>query len=303
MNKVSVSAPGKLMLLGEHAVVYGYPCLVTAVNKRISVTVEKIDSDKISFNFSVNSKSDFVQKAVALFFRKYNLRSGLLITTSSGFPPTLGLGSSSAVTVATLKALCEIFEIKLSKARLFDLAFEVITGFQELSSGFDLAAAIYGGTVYYRKNSVPEILPFKRIPLLVVYSGVKADTSSMIDSVAQLKKSYPGKINKIFNQIGVLVEKAKIACRLSDWQTLGKLFNLNQEKLAELGVSTDSIDRLVYTAQKTGALGAKLSGAGGGDCILVLYNPELKNTLITALTEANGKIIELNLDQKGIIVK
>lgn len=287
MRDVSASAQGKLMLLGEHAVVYGYPCLVTAINKRISVTVKK------TLNKQFFTDSIYVMTAVRIFTEKYHCKSNFSITTSSDFLPTLGLGSSSAVTVATLKSLTAYFDIALSEEEIFDLAQKVVRKIHRQASGFDVAAAVYGGTLYYQKRKKVKKLPVKKIPLLVVYSGMKADTSTLVNQVARQRKDNPAKVNNIFSRIGDLVNKARDAYDKSDWSRLGMLFNKNHRLLVELRVSSEKLNALVETAIKSGAYGAKLSGAGGGDCIIVLYKNNQKERLIKALIKSGGQILNI----------
>lgn len=287
MRDVSASAPGKLMLLGEHAVVYGYPCIVSTVNKRISVTVKK------TLNKQAFSDSIYVMTSVRMFIEKYHSGSSFSITTSSDFSPTLGLGSSSAVTVATLKALTAYFDIALSEKEIFDLALKVVRKIHREASGFDVAAAVYGGTIYYKIERPVEKLPERKMPLLVVYSGIKADTSTLVNQVARQKKYNPAKVNNIFSQIGDLVKMACDAYNKFDWSRLGMLFNKNHQLLVELGVSSEKLNALVETAIKSGAYGAKLSGAGGGDCIIVLYKNNQKEKLIKVLTNSGGQILDV----------
>lgn len=287
MRDVSASAPGKLMLLGEHAVVYGHPCLVTAVNRRISVTVKK------TLNKQAFPDSIYVMTAVRMFIEKYHYDSSFSITASSDFSSSLGLGSSSAVTVAALKALTVYFDIALSEKEIFDLALKAVRKIHREASGFDVAAAVYGGTIFYRKERPVEKLPERKIPLLVVYSGIKADTSTLVNQVARQRKDNPAKVNNIFSRIGDLVNQARHSYNESDWSGLGILFNKNHQLLVELGVSSEKLNALVETAIKSGAYGAKLSGAGGGDCIIVLYKNNQKEKLIKALIKSGGQILDV----------
>src|SRR3989339_1555948 len=144
---IKASAPGKLMLFGEHAVVYGYPCIVTTVSSRIYVEVEKSNEFKIDAPQVKDLK--FVQETVKLFCEKYKVDNKILINTYSDFSSEYGFGSSSAVTVATILALSKLYKIKISKKEVFDLGYKVTLNIQGVGSGFDIAAATFCGTLYF----------------------------------------------------------------------------------------------------------------------------------------------------------
>src|SRR3989344_1348607 len=135
---ITVSAPGKLLLFGEHAVVYGQPCIVTAVNQRLSVTAE--ESADVSIHAPQVKETKFVDATVKAFFSKYG-QHGAKLSITSEFSHEVGFGSSSAVTVATIKALGILFDIKLTDREIFDLAYKVTLDIQGVGSGFDIAAA------------------------------------------------------------------------------------------------------------------------------------------------------------------
>ncbi|MBR9682777.1 MAG: hypothetical protein GOV02_03815, partial [Candidatus Aenigmarchaeota archaeon] len=163
---IKVSAPGKLLLIGDHAVVYDRPCLVTAVNHRMSVSMEKRDDENIvidapevgvkGFKIELGQIANdqpkavrFVIASVKNFFEKYNVKSGLNINTKSEFSSKFGFGSSSAVTVCTVKALSEVFNIEMTKKEIFDISYKTVMDIQKAGSGFDIAAATYGGSLYF----------------------------------------------------------------------------------------------------------------------------------------------------------
>ncbi len=253
MRPIKTSAPGKLLLLGDHAVVYDRPCLVTAVDKFVTVTTTE----------KQGKESAFVTAARQLFEQKYGpARVGFKI---DGFDSRLGLGSSAAVTVAVAKALFKLKKIKVSKKELFDFCYRVVKKVQGVGSGFDIAASIYGGVVYFvTGGKVIEKLAAKELPIVVGYSGVKADTAAMI------KKAAPKITQRFLEQSTQIVNQGRMAVEKKNWPELGRLMNQNQELLRQLGVSTPKLDQMIKAALAAGAYGAKLSGAGGGDCMIAL---------------------------------
>ncbi|MCE1254787.1 MAG: mevalonate kinase, partial [Anaerolineae bacterium] len=307
---------------GDHAVVYHYPCLVTAVDLRVNVTVEPITAQEISIEtpalketrqtriVSLNELSGlqtydagtaFVTAAVQQLYQKFSLKQGLKITTA-GPRISFGLGSSSAVTVATVYALAHLFNLNLEKQDLFDLAYAAVLAVQKVGSGFDVASAVYGGTIYYcASKSQP--LPLMNYPLVIGYSGEKVSTTNLVNQVAALRERHPQVVEPIFQSIGQITEQARLALLVQDWPVLGELMNLHQGLLVSIGVSTLELEKLIYAARSSGAYGAKLSGAGGGDCMYALVNAARRADVETALTEAGGTLVPFQSNAEGARVE
>ncbi|MBI4089628.1 MAG: mevalonate kinase [Candidatus Levybacteria bacterium] len=328
MNKITVSAPGKLMLLGEHAVVYNHPCLVTAVDQRMRATVEtlprlefqleaedvKVTGYKKPFSElgvgDIPKGAKFVEIAVKnLLERSRNKfgttwKTGIRVITKSEFSSQFGFGSSSASTVCTIKAISELLKLKLSNKEIFDIAFKTVLDIQGKGSGFDVAAAVYGGTLYFvTGGKVIEPLEISTLPLLVGYSGIKADTVTLINKVKEAFKGKEKRLEEIYKQIASLVEKARTALLIKDWKEFGKLMNQNQEYLRELGVSIPKLDDMINISLSKGAYGAKLSGAGGGDCMIVVC-PKDKELLVKAgISQVGGQVIGVKTNAEGVKVE
>lgn len=310
------------MLFGEHSVVYGHWCLVTAVDQRISVRVGFNGKNTLAINAPqlgiknyrqsiVNLGSQempkqvsFIEAAVKKFYQAFGLKRGLKITTHSEFSHTFGFGSSSGITIATMKALSLLHEIKISEIKLFDLSYQAVLAIQGVGSGFDLAAALWGKTLFYKKGAkVVKPLAIKHLPLIVCYSGVKADTPTLVRQVAEFRRKHPKKVNKIFEQIDQITIEAKQCLLLKKWPELGRLMIENQALLQELGVSTIRLERLIKAALAAGAFGAKLSGAGGGDNIIVACPLQQKKLIEKALTKEGGQIMDVGLNAQGVLWK
>lgn len=318
---VSVSAPGKLMLLGEHAVVYGHPCIATAVNQRMKVTATSLEEPVFELEAGdvdvqrykkpltevgtgdIPRGAKFVEIALLNFLHNHQIKGGVRVETSSEFSSQFGFGSSSASTVCAIKAFLELFGAKLSQKEIFDLCYKTVLDIQGKGSGFDVATAIYGGTVYFvTGGKVIEPLAIKELPLIVGHTGIKADTVTLIKQVAEKKEKNHQKVERIFQAIAKLVEEAKIRMLEGDWERVGKLMDFNQEYLRDLGVSSEKLEALISAAKKAGAWGAKLSGAGGGDCMIALHPDGVQGKLaiVEALQEAGGEVVNVSANAQGV---
>lgn len=306
MKKVSVSAPGKLMLYGEHAVVYNYPSIVTAVGSRLTAIIEANNSNEIVIDAPQVKDTRFVDAAIKVFSNQFSVVSNVKISTQSPFSGKFGFGSSSAVTVAVLAALAAFYKTEISQRELFDLSYRVVMDVQGTGSGFDVAAAAYGGTLYYQKGGVklePLTVDYSDISLVVGYSGVKSNTVEIVNEVARKKELYPEKFDKIMKAIAGLVDNAKEHLLSKEWDRVGKLMDFNQEFLRDLGVSTEKLESLISAAKKSGALGAKLSGAGGGDCMIAICEKSKKEAVAAAITAAGGEVLDVAWNVEGVSIE
>ncbi len=322
MEKVTISAPGKLMLLGEHAVVYGRPCIVTAVGQRMFVTLEALlepsfeleatDVDVTGYKKqfadlgkgNIPKGAKFVEVAIKNFTNKYPVKGGVRITTRSEFSSSFGFGSSSASTVCVIKGLAELTNTKLSSKELFDIAYRTVIDVQGKGSGFDVAAAIYGGTLYFvTGGKIIEPISSSELRLDVGYTGVKADTVALINAVAEKAAQDPKHIDALYTQIGKMVDEAHSSLKEKKWSRVGELMNSDQDILEELGVSSQKLDAMIHAARDAGAFGAKLSGAGGGDCMIALASGDKKQAVSEAITAVGGQVINVTTSVEGVRIE
>ncbi|MEO0561445.1 MAG: mevalonate kinase [Chloroflexota bacterium] len=316
---VTATAPGKLMLLGEHAVVYDQPCLVTTVDLRYTATVEHTEASEVRISTpqldaervvpldvvgeDVPRETAFVEAVIARFRNAFGVDGGIQLTTDG---PTLsyGLGSSSAVTVATAAALASLHQVTLEPRALFDLCYGAVLDVQGSGSGYDVASAVYGGTLYYRRvDRTIEPLDVATLPLVVGYSGSKVGTVGLVQSVRDRRARFPGLVDALFATAGDAVETARDAIAIGDWATFGEIADIAQGVTDGLGVNTGRLSRLVYAARDAGALGAKLSGAGGGDCMFAVAPAERRDAVEAALTAAEAEIVRLPLGGAGVRIE
>lgn len=281
------------MLFGEHAVIYGYPCIVTAVDKYVTVEIEKIVSDHDILITPDVSDTSFVRNSIGLFRKKFRTDGKISLKTYSELG-NYGLGSSAAVTVATTSALAKLYDARLSQKELFDLSYEVVLAVQKTASGFDVAASVFGGTILFNgKNKTATPINSEKLPLMCIYSGKKASTVIMIGKVRQLKNNEPKLVDEIFSEISKIVNQAKQAVENCDWKTLGSLMGKNHELLVRLGVSNRELNRLVISLNQAGALGSKLSGAGGGDCVISLVPEDKRKNIEKTINNMGFKIVNV----------
>lgn len=317
-RKVVSSAPGKLMLYGEHAVVYGSPCIVTAVDQRVRVSIEPNGEGEIhvsspnvgldEYHKKINrlGKDDlpksmaFVEMLVKRFYDKYKVKDGIRISTESDFSTQFGFGSSAAVVSALTLALSKYFEHKMEKRDIFEMAYQAVLDVQGVGSGFDVAASVYGGTLYYvTPGTIIENIFNGNLPMVVGYTGVKADTPTLIRQVAELKRNEKW-VDSVFGDIKDLVNEAKIKFVKNDFVRLGKLMNKNQKLLSTLNVSSVELDKMIKGCKDSGAHGAKLSGAGGGDCMIAFVSEESRDKVISSIKEAGGTWMNVVTGAHGV---
>ena len=268
-----ISAPGSLMLMGEHAVLHGKTAIVCAINKRITVTLTPHTADHITIKstigeyratkntLNITKPFEFVLQAI----RHYQLPSGFDLLIESEFSPTLGLGSSAAVTVATIAAFNKWLQ---QPEDLLAQAIKVIHQIQKRGSGADVAASIFGGTLLYRIDHPVEICPHNP-PLIALYSGYKTPTAVVIAEVESLRLKYPTLINAVFDLMDHCSQKAAATIRDAHWQQLGEIVNIAQGLMDAIGVNSAKLAELIaqLRTEKT-IYGAKISGSGLGDCVI-----------------------------------
>ncbi len=269
------SAPGKVILFGEHAVVYGRHAVVSAINLRCYAKAERSNTiiiesplGKTSLDFKVHP---YVSYAIKRFSEIRPIK-GVYLKIWSDIPIASGLGSSSAVTVAVLKSLDLLFETNLSRDEIFELARRVELDVQGIGSGTDPFVSTFGGTWLIPER---EKVNIGDLNLTVIYTGKASITSDMVRKVASLREEYGDVVERIFDAIDAVSLKSIDALRNCDLETLSFLVRTNQLLLKALGVSCGEIDEIVGKLEKLG-ISAKITGAGGGGSVLALGKVNLE---------------------------
>jgi len=269
---------GKVILLGEHAVVYGAPALAVGIDRgavawaspssgsicclqvegwEVSVTEEDLDHDLgRAFRAVLDAHRE-----------RGGVGRGLLVRARSDLPPGGGLGCSAALGVAIARAIAPA----AGDEQVADLAMAWERIFHGSPSGVDAAVASRGGCILFEKErGIETVRPKSGLHLCLGNTGVASGTKVMVDAVARFRQRRPEVVAKAFEGITALVRNARLAVEAGDRVGLGRLLDLNQMILSGLFVSTEEIERMCGLARDAGALGAKLTGAGGGGSVVAL---------------------------------
>lgn len=271
------------MVIGEHAVVYGYSAIVAAIEQRVHLTLSERNDSVVRITSEIADPLEvtlpdiaatgpyrFVLAAVA----QTGLTKGCDIDILSDIDPTLGLGSSAAITVAALGALR-----RYSGAPIADLhqdALTIVRNLQGRGSGADLAASLSGGLIAYTPpkrggDATINALPEPPVPLGLCYAGYKTPTSEVLAMVAEKMAGDPAAFDVLYARMGQTIDAAIDAAGAQQWPKFYAALNDYQTHMADLGVSDDTLDLIIRNARAQNAtLAVKVSGSGLGDCVLAL---------------------------------
>jgi mevalonate kinase len=298
----SASAPGKIILFGEHAVVYGRPALavpVTDVQAIATVTENRLGTIQVEApGIGVNADLKAlppdhplaaVTRAVLGVLGIVHLPS-FTIRIESTIPVASGLGSGAAVSVAAIRALASFLGCVMPDEKVNDLAFEIEKLHHGTPSGIDNTVVTYAKPVYFLKGCPVETF-HAGVPFTIVIgdTGVPASTKESVREVRELWQADPVRFEKMFDVVGEIVQKARTAIEMGEMIELGLLMDKNHSLLQEMTVSSQLLDRLVDAARSAGALGAKLSGSGHGGNMIALVKPDSAQIVTEALVAAGAK--------------
>lgn len=323
---VVASAPAKVILFGEHFVVYGEPAIVLAIDKRAYAKAENrtdkrvfLRSTNLGLAVSVENRSfkveqgdpreaklkfEPVELAVERVLEKYGENVGVNVEITSTVPVAAGLGSSAAVVAAVTTAVGALLDMNMSKEDIFKIAYEAEKLVHGTPSGVDPAISTFGGTLLYQMDTGFKPLEVKAdIPLVIGDTGVGRSTRVQVEKVREVKQRYPQIVQPMMSAAREIVLRALDALKKNDLETLGGLMNLNQALLYGVGVSDESLEWLINAARKAGALGAKLTGAGGGGCMIALANNEKLEQVSEAIQRAGGRPFMARKTDEGVRIE
>ena len=326
MGVAVASAPAKVILFGEHFVVYGEPAIVLAIDKRAYAKVETRQDKKLfiqSQNLGLSAffengnikvekgdikeariKLEPIKCAVERVLEKAGGKVGLNVEVNSTVPVAAGLGSSAAVAAAVTAAVGAALNIKISKEDVFRIALEAEKIMHGTPSGVDPAISTFGGAMLFQLDTGFKPLEVKaEVPLVVGNTGVERSTRVQVAKVRELKEKYPQILEPMMRAAREIVLQAMEALRKGDLETVGELMNINHALLYGLGVSDESLEWLINAARKAGALGAKLTGAGGGGCMIALATKDRLDKVLEAVQRAGASAFVAKKADEGVRIE
>jgi len=324
--EVVASAPAKIILFGEHFVVHGEPAIVIAIDRRAYAKAKRRDDNRLHLRsanlnlagyfegeiFRLESgdqkeakpKFESVRLAVDKVRQMCHENTGIDLEINSTVPVGAGLGSSAAVVAASAAAVGALLDVKMSKEDIFRITYEAEKLVHGTPSGIDPAISTFGGAIVFQMDTGFKPLEFKTdIPLVVGDTGVERSTRVQVEKVRNLAEEYPQIFEPMKKAAREIVLRAMNALQERDLEVLGQLMNMNHALLYGLGVSDESLEWLTNAARKGGALGAKLTGAGGGGCMVALARDEKLQQVLEAIMKAGGRPFMARKTDEGVKVE
>ncbi|MDH3361086.1 MAG: mevalonate kinase [Nitrosopumilus sp.] len=309
--KSKASAPGKVILFGEHFVVYGIKAVLCAINKRITVTAEKVDGDKISIKSNIgnlelgpNKSISEINSPLKPFYYLAdkmikNQSTGIDIKIESDIPLGVGLGSSSACCVAGAAAISRLFK-DTTKKEILEMAIEAEKTIFENTSGADCTVCTYGGIMEYdKKNGFTKIESQPNFHLVIANSNTEHSTKSIVAKVKKFKDRNEEEFSRLCDNESRLVEDVLKLLKINNVEELGSKITENQKYLETIGVSNNKLKDMIQVGQKV-SFGAKITGAGGGGCIFALTDTSNLDQTMNEFQSKNYDCFSVKIDFKGL---
>jgi len=278
------SGYGKVILFGEHFVVHGVPGIVSAIDSSTDAEVKKAtkginvrDERKTAKGYSEEKRLQQLE-SIERMLKAMGIdpKIALDIWVGGTLPGFSGLGASAASSVAIARGIAQELGMKISNEKINQVAYEAEKAYAGTPSGIDNTAATYGGLMWFKKNmgggpdKVEPLSSKEPVEIVIGSTGKVANTKAMVEGVAERKLKNPQKYNQIFKRAEELAYEGRAALEFFNLKKIGELMNENHRLLQEIEVSSKELDLLVDLARKQGAIGAKLTGGGGGGCMVAL---------------------------------
>ena len=314
---VVASAPGKVILAGEHFVVRGEPAIAMAISLRarayarfrrdkdIVIESEDLKVRSIPTKGIIKEELTPIVSLVNKIIKMSDCNRGIELRIRSEIPPASGMGSSAAVAVACVAALNGLLNLNLGLDEVCKMAYEAEVIVHKRPSGIDNTISTYGGVILYHKEKGFERIQYnmKGYKFILADSGLPRNTGVMVSNVLSLYDKYKRALEHVYRASRELVMMIVDALRRGDAEMLGDLMNINHGLLSAIGVSNAKLEELVYTARMSGARGAKITGAGGGGFIVALVDNSSYNKVMTALRTISPRVFVTEISEDGVKIE
>ena len=312
MNSIA-SAPGKVILFGEHFVVHGVKAILGSIDKRVTITSHKTNDKNIviksslgNAQISLSSDNDQVRGFAKPFtfiakkmIEEFQHEGGIEIVIDSEIPSGVGLGSSSACCVAAAKSISGLF-VDYTKEEVLDLAIKAERTIFQDASGADNTVCMYGGIIEYdKKNGFKKIESTSNFHLVIANSMQTHSTSKIVSDVKKFKDENRETFSSLCDSESNLIEGVILALKNDDLSSLGKSMFQNQKYLEQIGVSNEKLSSMIEIAKPT-CYGAKITGAGGGGCIIALTDESNLDKTIANFKKNNNECFSAKIDYAGL---
>jgi mevalonate kinase len=309
------SGYGKVILFGEHFVVHGVPGIVSAIDSTTNAEVEKTgnrivvkDERKTAKGYSEEKRLQQLESIERMLEAMgVDPETPLSIWIGGTLPGFSGLGASAASSVAIARAISEELGMNISDEKINEVAYEAEKAYAGNPSGIDNTAATFGGLMWFQKNmtgkgnTIERISIKEPVEIVIGSTGKVANTKAMVEGVAERKRANPQKYEPLFKRAEALAYAGRKALEANNVKKMGELMNGNHRLLQEIEVSSQELDLLVDMARKQGAFGAKLTGGGGGGCMIALTpTKELQERVASAIEKAGFEVLRTKIGVKKI---
>jgi mevalonate kinase len=309
VKTTKASAPGKVILFGEHAVVYGQPAIAAPVSQvRATAVVEDNPESGVilhapdlgnSYDLQKAPETDPFARAVHLVIAAAGtfVMPDLVITVHSSIPIASGLGSGAAMAAAVIRAVAHHLGIEFmaTPAWVSEMTYEVEVIFHGTPSGIDNTVVAYEMPVYFQRQQPQNLIEtFKAaqpLRLLIIDTGLSSSTKTVVGDVRRQWQADQPRFEKLFAGCGNIARAARKAIEAGQLEKLGNLMTENHALCQAMTVSSPELDHLVKTAESAGALGAKMSGAGRGGNAIALVTAETEAAVRQACLDAGAKSV------------
>lgn len=308
--KTKASAPGKVILFGEHFVVYGVKAILCAIDKRVTVFAEENDTGLISISTEIGdlelepnisiSKIEFSLRPFYFLANEFlENNKGIKIKVESDIPLGVGLGSSSACCVAAAAAISKLYA-KKSTQEILELAIKAERTIFQNTSGADCTVSAFGGMMIYDKEkgfvNIDTKLDFH---LVIANSNLEHSTEEVVAKVKQFKDKNEEKFSELCTNESKLIQNVLILLKEKELEKIGKQVILNQKYLEQIGVSNNKLQEMIKIGDSA-SFGSKITGAGGGGCIYALTDETKLEKTLNKFKINNFDCFSVKIDSKGL---